>query len=164
MTVKMIKLYKMNLECLTLVKEENVMNDSKTLVQEYIKAYSDHDIQKIRQLLHPQYTSTGIDGKQHKGIEEGVQIASMYLNAFPDMKIDLQNILSIGDVAVVEYVSKGTQKGEFLDIDPTNKQVNIPVCEVIECRDGKIYSERDYFDAGLIMQQLGGRSGIQDQE
>ena len=139
------------------------MNDSQNIVQEYINAWSNHDVQKIRQLLHPQYSSMSIDGKQHQGVEEGVRSASMYLNAFPDLKIDLRNIFAVGDVAVIEYVSRGTQKGEFLDIDPTNRQISIPVCEVIECRDGKIYSERDYFDAGLIMQQLGVKSGIQGQ-
>jgi steroid delta-isomerase-like uncharacterized protein len=144
-------------------KGGNVMNDSRTIVQEYIQAWSNHDIQKVRQLLHPQYSSLSIDGKRREGVEEGIEIATMYMNAFPDLKIDLKNIYSVGDIAVAEYVSQGTQQGEFLNINPTGKQVSIPVCEVIECRDGKIYSERDYFDSALIMQQLGVQTGNQQQ-
>jgi len=139
------------------------MNESQNIVQEYIQAWSNHDIQKIRQLLHPQYSSTSIDGRRREGIEAGVEIATMYMNAFPDMKIDVKNIYSMGDVAIAEYISRGTQSGEFLDIHPTGKQVSVPVCEVIETRDGKIFSERDYFDAGLVMQQLGVQSKPQSQ-
>lgn len=139
------------------------MNDSLNIVKQYVQAYSDHDIQKIRQLLHSNYSSASNSGQRHEGIEAGINTASMYLSAFPDMKLDIKNIYSVGDVIVAEFISRGTQKGQYLGIAPTGRQVSIPICDVIECRDGKIYSERDYFDSSLILQQLGVKTGTQGQ-
>ena len=42
-----------------------------------------------------------------------------------------------------------------MGIAPTGKTVAIPVCDVLEIRDGKIYSEREYMDMMTIMVQLG---------
>ncbi len=36
-------------------------------------------------------------------------------------------------------------------IHDTGRKVTVPICDVIEVRDGKVYAEREYFD----MQQLG---------
>jgi ketosteroid isomerase-like protein len=33
--------------------------------------------------------------------------------------------------------------------------VTIPVCNIVEFRDGKVYAEREYFDTLFLMQQLG---------
>jgi limonene-1,2-epoxide hydrolase len=33
--------------------------------------------------------------------------------------------------------------------------MNIPVCNVLEVRDGKIYREREYMDMATMMVQLG---------
>lgn len=135
------------------------MNNSENIMREYQQAFSDHDIQKVRQLLHPQYSHTGSDGQRREGIEAGIEIASMYMNAFPDLNIDIKTVYSMGDVVVSEFIAQGTQKGKIMDINPTNRRVNIPVCDIIEVRDGKIYSEREYYDVANMMQQLGVQSG-----
>ena len=42
-------------------------------------------------------------------------------------------------------------KNELMGFAPTGRKVTVPICDVIEVRDGKVYAEREYFD----MQQLG---------
>jgi ketosteroid isomerase-like protein len=41
-----------------------------------------------------------------------------------------------------------------MDVAPTNRQVTVHVCNVVECRDGKIFAEREYSHTSLIWQQL----------
>ena len=131
------------------------MNNSENIMREYQQAMTEHDIEKVRQLFHPEYSHTGSDGQRREGIEAGVEIATMYMNAFPDLKIDTKTIYSMGDVVVSEFTAQGTQKGQMMDINPTNRRINVPVCDIIEVRDGKIYSEREYYDVANMMQQLG---------
>ena len=52
-----------------------------------------------------------------------------------------------------------THQGELMGIAPTGRRVEVPVCNVIEVRDGKIYAEREYFDTAHLMQQLGVAAG-----
>jgi predicted ester cyclase len=113
------------------------MNDSANVMKQYLEAMNGQDIQKIRQLLHPQYSYTGSDGKRQEGIEAGIAVASMYMNAFPDMKLDVKHSYAVGDVVVTEFIGRGTHKGKIMDIAPTGRQVAIPVCNVVEVREVK---------------------------
>ena len=131
------------------------MNDSASIVKQYVEAMNGHDIDKVRQLLHPKYSYTGGDGKRQDGIEAGINVATMYMNAFPDMKLDVQKSVTIGDIVVTEFIGRGTQNGRFMDIAPTGRKVAVPVCDVVEIRDGKIFSAHEYFDSANMLQQLG---------
>jgi len=131
------------------------MNDAKKIVQQYMDAIPRRDFGKIRQLLHPGYTYTGSDGQRHDGIEAGISVVEMYTNAFPDLTLDVKQMHSTGDIVVVEFVARGTHRGELMGISPTNRKVAVPVCNIAEIRDGKIYAEREYFDNAFLMQQLG---------
>jgi len=63
----------------------------------------------------------------------------------------------VSDKAViVEGVIRGTHKGSFLGIAATDRQIEIPQCAVFFFdEEGKLAGERVYFDATLILQQLG---------
>jgi steroid delta-isomerase-like uncharacterized protein len=135
------------------------MNDSAGIMKQYQEAMNGHNIDKVRQLLHPQYTYTAGDGEKLVGIEAGVAVATMYLNAFPDLKLDVKRSIAAGDIAVSELIGRGTHKGEIMNIAPTGRKVAVPVCDIIEVRDGKIFAEREYFDSAIMMQQLGVKPG-----
>jgi steroid delta-isomerase-like uncharacterized protein len=80
----------------------------------------------------------------------------MYRTAFPDdMTLDVQHIHSAGDTAIIEFIGKGTHRGELAGIAPTGRRMELPAITVLEIRDGKIHTEREYFDSGYMMQQLG---------
>lgn len=42
-----------------------------------------------------------------------------------------------------------------MGVPATGRRLTIPVCNLIEVKDGKIVSEREYMDSGHLMQQLG---------
>lgn len=52
-------------------------------------------------------------------------------------------------------LATGTHLGELQGIAPTGRTVTARVCNVIEVKDGKIWREREYYDALSLMQQLG---------
>jgi steroid delta-isomerase-like uncharacterized protein len=121
-----------------------------------MEAWNRRDFARYRELLHPGYSYTGGDGQEQKGPEAGMAVAEMFATALPDGKIDIQRIYAAGEnVAIVEFIGKGTHQGDLMGIAPTGRQLTIPVCDVIEVRDGKVYAEREYMDSLLIMQQLG---------
>jgi steroid delta-isomerase-like uncharacterized protein len=130
------------------------MNTSENLMRQYQDAMNNHDIDKVRQLFHPQYSHTAPDGTRQQGIDAGIQTATMYRIAFPDLKINVKSIYSIENVAISEFVAEGTQRGKIMDLEPTNRRISVPVCDVIEVRDNKIYSEHEYFDTQNMMEQL----------
>ena len=132
------------------------MANPESIAREMIDAINRNDMAGYKALLHPDYTYRGPDGQIERGPDAGVAIIQMYRTAFPeDLSTDVQRIYSAGDTAIVEFIGKGTHRGELLGIAPTGRKVEMPIVTVLEMRDGKVHTEREYFDSGYMMQQLG---------
>ena len=69
--------------------------------------------------------------------------------------LEVRKVYVQGDTAVAEMVARGTHKGPLMGIPPTNKTVEITICNVAEVRDGKLYREREYMDMLHMLSQLG---------
>lgn len=131
------------------------MTDLKEIVRQELEAINRRDFAKVRELTHEDFTFTGRDGQTHKSPEAGIAVAQFYIQGFPDMHFEIRNMITEGNMVVVEYISEGTHEGEIMGLEPTYRKGSVPVCTIYEIREGKIYSERQYFDNAHIMQQLG---------
>jgi len=132
------------------------MANAESVAREAIDAINSNDMTRYRELIHPEYSYTGGDGQTQRGQDAAIAIVQMYRTAFPDdMALDVQHVHSAGDTAIVEFIGKGTHRGELAGIAPTGRRMELPVVTVLEIRDGKIHTEREYFDSGYMMQQLG---------
>ena len=125
------------------------------IVREYTECWNRRDWEKFRGVLHPEYTYTGGDGQMQKGPDAGLAVGQMFATAFPDGRLTVTNLRNDGDFVTVEAIGTGTHKGDLMGVAPTNKKVSIPVCDIIELRDGKVYREREYMDMAHMMTQLG---------
>ncbi len=126
-----------------------------TIARDFIEAWNRRDWAGYLEMLHPEYSYTGGDGERRQGPEAGMAVARMFANAFPDGRIEVQHIHTSGITAIVEFVGHGTHQGEFMGVQPTGYRVEIPVCNVLQIREGKVYAERQYMDMLHLMQQLG---------
>ena len=60
--------------------------------------------------------------------KEGVeQLFNMYRAAFPDLRMDVQDVLGSGDKAVARVRATGTHQGEFLGMAATRQEGRRPV-------------------------------------
>lgn len=69
-----------------------------------------------------------------------------------------------GDSVVVELTGRGTQTGTLVtpmgDIPPTERPVELSLCDVYEIRNGKVRSSRSYFDSASLLGRLGVMHGL----
>jgi predicted ester cyclase len=56
---------------------------------------------------------------------------------------------------ITEFIGSGTHDGALMDIPATGKKVSMPVCNIIEVRQGKVYAEREYTDMAHLLRQIG---------
>ena len=125
------------------------------IAREYVENWNRRDWKAYRELLDDQYTYTGGDGETQRGPEAGMAVGQMFATAFPDGRIDLRQIHTAGDTAVVEFTGRGTHSGDLMGIAPTGRHISIPVITVLTVRGGRIVSEREYMDMAHMMRQLG---------
>ena len=131
------------------------MSDPASIARQTFEAWNRRDWDTLRRMLHPGYSYTGGDGSRQDGPEAGLAMYQMYAAAFPDGKIDIQRVHTAGDVAVTEFIARGTHQGDLMGIAPTGRKMEMPICNVMEMRDGKVHAEREYMDMAHMMQQLG---------
>ena len=87
---------------------------------------------------------------------EGVrQNIEMLLTAFPDLRVEAEQIIASGDFVVMRIRATGTHKGNFAGIAPTSKSIVVQGCSVTELRNGKAIQARLYGDNISLFQQLG---------
>jgi steroid delta-isomerase-like uncharacterized protein len=119
-------------------------------------AWNRRDFNRVRSMVHPDYTFTGGDGKEiGGGPDVAVGMGQMYATAFPDGELTVKRVYAQGDTAIAEMVGRGTHRGNFMGIPGTGRRVEITICNVVELRDGKIYREREYMDALSMLTQIG---------
>lgn len=79
--------------------------------------------------------------------------------SFPDGTVEITKIIAEGNWVVVEYTNSGTNTGPLKsaigEFPPTNRKVEVKYCSVMQIKDGKVISGRDYYDASTILRQLG---------
>jgi predicted ester cyclase len=77
-----------------------------------------------------------------------------YLNAFDDVTINIEDIVTENSKVFYRGTFTGIHKGAFEGILPTLKKISIKVFNEIEIEDGKIIHDWDLVDELGLMQQL----------
>ena len=80
----------------------------------------------------------------------------MYIAAFPDLRMNPEDVIANGDKAVARVRATGTHQGEFMGMPPTGKHVNVQLVDIIRFGDDGLAREHwGVFDQMAMMQQLG---------
>ena len=90
-----------------------------------------------------------------RGPEGARQMIERLFTAFPDLHLEIEQVLASGDFVVTRVHLTGTHKGIFSGIAPTNRSVSWHGCNVVEVRNGKAIRSRIYSDNASLFQQLG---------
>ena len=101
-----------------------------------------------------------VEHEETPGLEptkEGVkQFFHMYRAAFPDLRMEVQDVLVSGHKAVARTRATGTHQGEFLGMPATGKSVDVQLIDITRFGDdGLAHEHWGVFDALAMMQQLG---------
>ena len=89
------------------------------------------------------------------GLEGLKQMLGMYLAAFPDLHIQIEDLIAEGDKVVGRATTTATHTGEFMGIAATGKQVNFGEMHILRISGGKIVEHWGIEDNMTMMQQLG---------
>jgi len=89
------------------------------------------------------------------GLENFKKNCIMTINAFPDYRCTLEDVIVEGNKAVIRYSTTGTHKGGFMGIPATNKKVKFWAIEIDQFASGKIVEIWSRLDTLNLMQQLG---------
>ena len=114
--------------------------------------FKTHDVQYIAEdaVFHEMSS-----GKEYRGRAEiGAVMHYLYHVAF-DAAAETVNFMMDEEKAMVEGIFKGRHTGEFAGLQPTNREVAVPICVNYTLRNGLIQEARIYMANDVLMLQLG---------
>jgi steroid delta-isomerase-like uncharacterized protein len=116
-------------------------------------------IDAIAEMYHPSGTATGFPDPDTviRGPEEFAQLCQQFRDAFPDIRVSVDDLIAEGDKVGVLWTATMTHTGDGLGFAASSKKVSVPGASFITCRDGKIVDGRNHMDFTKVRLQLQGR-------
>ena len=132
-------------------------DNNKALVRRYFEdAWNKHNTAVVDEIYAADFVDRGPDIPGIAHTRDGLkQFMGMYLRAFPDANITVEDQLVEGDRVVTRWTGRGTQTGEFMEMPPSGKKVAVPGVQIDRFSGGKIVEEWTLFDQLGMLQQLG---------
>ncbi|WP_457208064.1 ester cyclase [Nocardioides sp. P5_C9_2] len=136
------------------------MADNADLARRLHEAWNERSFDEMAEAMAPDATITIVgSGDTFEGADGSRAYSTMWADGFPDGKVTVDRVIESGDLVVVEFTGRGTHTGTLVtsmgEIPATGRSMTLQLCDVVEFKDGKVLSQKTYFDTGSMMAQLG---------
>ena len=124
------------------------------IVRRWVEAFNKKNLSLIEELFTNDYVWHGPE-LEVRGRDGLRQLASMYLGAFPDIVIHIDELIEAGDKVVTRWNCRATHRGELMSVAPTGKTINIGGIVISRIANGKIAEDWEQFDQFNMFKQVG---------
>lgn len=134
------------------------MGANAAVLQRYLQAIDDHDLDGIREALASEVDVVA-PGAEFHGVDQVAGWIQVFLTAFPDLRHEVRSTLEVDGGCAAEVAFSGTHTGPLAspqgDIAPTGKPFAFDYVHVSKVDSGRIRSDHIYFDQLGFLGQLG---------
>ena len=131
-------------------------DDNKALVSRYFNAAWNQGNSAVIDDLFAATFHHHNPGVPNGGSREGFKLFNgAFRSAFPDLRLNQDDVIADEDKVVTRFTAQGTHQGELQGIPPTGKQITLTGIEIMRVSGGKIVEGWVEFDQLGMLQQLG---------
>jgi len=132
-------------------------NDNKAIARKLIEdVWNDRKLNFLDEVIDASYTYHDPNSPDFgQGPQNYKARVTLYANAFPDMRLAIEEVVAEGDSVVLRWQASGTHKGELYGIAPTGKTVGGPGMSILHFRNGKVVEDWAVWDTLGLLRQLG---------
>lgn len=114
----------------------------------------------IDELLSPDCVGH-LEAGEVVGVEPFKHLYGEFLAVFPDLKLEVENVIAEGDDVVVRWHASGTHAGDGLGLEATHQPVTFRGITWHHYQDGRLIEGWDSWNQEAVMQRL--RDGSDEQ-
>ncbi len=118
------------------------------------EAFSQGDYAVIDELVAPDFIEYQ-NGSQGSGPEAVRRIASGLRASFPDLTLEIQDVVASEDTVWVRARGQGTDAGGVAGRPPSGRRIELDVIDIIRFRDGLMSEHWGVADRLGMLQQVG---------
>lgn len=126
----------------------------KDAVSNYMnRVWNEKDLTAIDHYVHERAIIHSLLGAFY-GVQAMKNVVQVWLNAIPDMQIELTALIAEDNKAAVQWNAKGTHKGYLKGIHPTDKPLSYSGVTIYGFEDNKIIDYWAYVDMDYLLKQI----------
>ena len=132
-------------------------DNNEAVIRRWIEAYNERDLEAEADVLAPGFVAhvPAAPGPL-KGLEAWRRFSGPFAEAFPDLRLTVEDVVSEGEKVAARVAFRGTHRGgEFQGIRPSGKEVAFSSIELNRVVGGKVEEHWVELDLLGLMQQLG---------
>jgi steroid delta-isomerase-like uncharacterized protein len=109
----------------------------------------------VDELIAPDFINHEAPPEAPRGPAGMRGMATWLRTAFPDLHVEVEELIAEDDTVVARTMMTGTHRGDYLGIPPTGRQFAQKQIHIVRFVDGKAIEHRAVRDDLGMMQQLG---------
>jgi len=117
--------------------------------------FNKRNLAAVDEFLAPSYVLRTAPAATPSGRDGVREVIAIYLAAFPDLHISIDELLAEGDKVVGRFTFTGTHGGDLMGLAPTQQRISVRQIAIYRIADGKVVEEWEVSDQLGLMQQLG---------
>jgi steroid delta-isomerase-like uncharacterized protein len=117
------------------------------------QGWNERDESVVDELMAPDVAGHMAHGRV-EGIDAFKQVRAAFLAAFPDLRLEVEEVLTAPGRAAVRWLFTGTHTGEGFELAPTGQPVRVRGTSWVHLRDGQIAAGWDTWDMGTLFARL----------
>lgn len=126
-----------------------------SLLERWFAAGDAGDFDAFDDFLHPDVVVHAPMGLSSEGPEAEKAVWRDALRAMPDIRHDIQEVISVGHTIAARAVVTGTLQGDFAGITANGKSFRVDQGLFARVREGKIAEAWEIVDTASLLRQLG---------
>lgn len=95
-----------------------------------------------------------VEGGEYQGPGGFREMQRIFLNALPDVHIEIEDILAAGDRAAVRWHARGTHSGEGFGFARSDRKIDVRGTTWLRVSDGKIVEGWDTWNLNGMLESL----------
>lgn len=131
-------------------KQENINTQ-----KQFGEAINSGNLEKFKELMAPNVLDHDPAPDQGPGPEGFIRFFETFRSAFPDLKVEVDQMVADEDNVSIAYTVTGTQKGDFMGVPATNKAISARGVQIARFENGKIVERWGSSDELGILKQIG---------
>jgi len=130
--------------------------DMRQFVDDLMQAWNDHDMLRVMSFYAPDHEEIDVGQSEPEIGTRSVRLKmALYLRAFPDMHMTLDDLLVESNRAALFWTLRGTHRGVFLRIPPTRRVVNVSGTSLIKVDAGQVCRTTRIWDMAGMLRCIG---------
>ncbi|NJW52964.1 ester cyclase [Salinimicrobium oceani] len=129
--------------------------ENKEVQQKFGDAINSGNLDNLRDLVSQDVKDHDPAPNQASGPQGYIDFFTMMRNAFPDMQVEVEQLVADEDNVAFAYTLTGTHQGDFMGVGATNKPIEVRGMQISRFENGKMVERWGSSDELGILKQIG---------